>query len=124
VSLELKDKKRGIGFSFAWNGIMDAVRSERNFRIHLAFGLLAIFTGFLLRISRVEWALIVLVIGMVLVTELFNTAIEKVIDYLKPDIHPSAKFVKDVAAGTVLISAFAAVVIGCLIFIPRLGSIL
>jgi len=71
-----------------------------------------------------EWAAIILVIGFVLMAELFNSVIEKLIDYLKPEIHPAAKVIKDAAAGGVLIAAITAVIIGALIFIPKLIQLL
>lgn len=120
MNLELKDKKRKPGFSFAWNGIVVIIKTERNFQIHLFAALIVIAVGFVLHLSVLEWAVIVLVIGFVLVAELVNSAIEKMLDYIKPEIHPSAKIIKDVAAGAVLITAIIAVIIGLLIFIPKL----
>ncbi|MBR3121366.1 MAG: diacylglycerol kinase family protein [Oceanobacillus sp.] len=117
---ELKDKKRKIGFSYAWNGIKEIAQTERNFRIHLLATLLTITAGFLFKLTMVEWAIIVLTIGLVLMAEVTNTAIEKLIDYLRPEIHPAAKIIKDVAAGAVLIAAIIAAVIGLLIFLPKL----
>ncbi|RHW33157.1 diacylglycerol kinase family protein [Oceanobacillus profundus] len=117
---ELKDKKRKIGFNYAWNGIKEIAQTERNFRIHLLATLLTITAGFLFKLTMVEWAIIVLTIGLVLMAEVTNTAIEKLIDYLRPEIHPAAKIIKDVAAGAVLIAAIIAAVIGLLIFLPKL----
>lgn len=117
---ELKDKKRKIGFSYAWNGIKEIAQTERNFRIHLLATLLTITAGFLFKLTMVEWAIIVLTIGLVLMAEVTNTAIEKLIDYLRPEIHPAAKIIKDVAAGAVLIAAIITAVIGLLIFLPKL----
>jgi undecaprenol kinase len=124
VSSELKDKQRRIGFSYAWNGIKEISKTEYNFRIHLIAAVFAIVAGFIFRLSNVEWAIIVLVIGLVLMAELINSVIEKMIDYLKPEIHPSAKIIKDVAAGVVLITAIIALIVGLLIFLPKLDSIL
>ncbi|MFA1820445.1 diacylglycerol kinase family protein [Virgibacillus oceani] len=116
----MKDKNRAIGFSFAWNGLREAAKLEKNFRIHLIFTVIVIIAAFVLELSRLEWALIILVIGFVLVAELINTVIEKTIDYMKPEIHPTAKLIKDYAAGAVLITAITAVLIGVIIFIPKL----
>ena len=120
VSLELKDKKKAIGFSYAWNGMKHVLGTEKNFRIHLLAATLVIFFAFLFQLSQVEWGLIFLVIGFVLVSEMTNTAIEKLIDYLKPEIHPSAKIIKDIAAAAVLTSAIIAVIIGLIIFLPKI----
>jgi len=120
VSLELNGKKRSIGFHYAWNGILYIIKTERNFRIHLVCGFLAVAASVWLDLKIVEWALIVLVIGLVLLAELVNSAIEMIIDYLKPEIHPSAEKIKDAAAGAVLVAAIAAVVVGAIIFIPNI----
>lgn len=119
MSLELDDKNK-FGFSFAWNGIVEIVKTERNFQIHLIATLLVVASGFLVHLSLLEWVVIILVIGLVLVTELLNSAIEKTLDYIRPEIHPAAKIIKDVAAGAVLIAAISAVIIGLLIFIPKI----
>ncbi|MBP2078161.1 diacylglycerol kinase family protein [Oceanobacillus polygoni] len=116
----MKDKKRKIGFSYAWNGIKEIAKTERNFRIHLLATFLTVAAGFLFKLTMVEWAIIVLTIGLVLMVEVTNTAIEKLIDYLRPEIHPTAKIIKDVAAGAVLIAAIIAAIIGLLIFLPKL----
>jgi diacylglycerol kinase len=118
--LALKDKKNSIGFSFAWNGLREAAKLERNFRIHLIFAVCVIIAGILFQLTRLEWAIIILVIGFVLVMELMNSVIEKIIDYVKPEIHPTAKLIKDFAAGAVLVAAITAVLIGMIIFIPKM----
>ena len=116
----MSDKKKSIGFKHAWDGILVVLKSERNFRIHLLIGSIVLLLGCALNLSLGKWFAIILVIGLVLVAEMFNTAIERMLDYLNPSIHPSAKMIKDIAAGTVLISAMAAVIIGMIIFIPEL----
>ncbi|WP_084268736.1 diacylglycerol kinase family protein [Oceanobacillus damuensis] len=120
MSSELKDKRKGIGFSYAWNGIKEIAKTEHNFRIHLAATIATVLAGFVFRLSNVEWAIVTLAIGLVLMAEVTNSAIEKTIDYLKPEIHPSAKVIKDIAAGAVLISAVIAFIVGLLIFFPKL----
>lgn len=116
----MADKKKGIGFNHAWNGIKIAFKLERNFKIQIVIGLLVILAGTFFKLTTYEWINIILVIGFVLVAEMFNSAIEKLLDYLNPAIHPSAKVIKDLSAGAVLTSAFVAVVIGLTIFIPKL----
>lgn len=119
-SLVLKGKKHGIGFRHALDGILQVMKSERNFRIHLVFIGIVMVAGIVLSLNRLEWVTILVVIGLVLTAEMCNTAIEKIIDYVKPDIHPSAKAIKDIAAGSVLIAAFISVIVGFLIFLPKL----
>lgn len=88
----------------------------------IAFGV--ILAGLVFRLAIIKWLMIIFAIGLVLITEMLNTAIEKMLDYLKPDIHPSAKMIKDIAAGAVLVSAIIAAVIGLIVFIPEFDSLL
>src|SRR5699024_8868322 len=120
----LKDKKRWIGFSFAWNGLIEAVKSERNFQYHIVTAFIVIVFGIFFQISRLEWGIIILVIVLLLLSEMINSTVEKLIDYLKPDIHPTAKIITDIAAGSILISAIIAVIIRLIVFIPKLNAFL
>lgn len=122
--LALKDKNRKIGFSFAVKGIIAVLKTERNFRVHLMFLLVVAACGFFFKISSFEWIAVVIVSGMVFTSEMLNTTIEKTIDYLRPEHHPMAAFIKDAAAGAVLIGAITAVIIGIIIFLPKLLAIL
>lgn len=120
MSLVLKDKKRLIGFKFAWRGLVEVFKEERNFKVHVTITLLVIITGFCVKLSTLEWTIIFLVISHVLVAEVFNSVIERVIDYIKPDIHPLARSIKDIAAGSVLIATMFAIVIGAIILLPKI----
>ncbi|APC48227.1 diacylglycerol kinase [Virgibacillus halodenitrificans] len=122
MSLELKGK-RSVGFTFAWNGLKEVTRTERNFRIHLFITALVLTIGFLVELNWLEWCIVIFAIGFVLVTEVTNSAIEKMIDYLNPAIHPSAKIIKDMAAGAVLIAAIIAALIGLIIFLPKIYTL-
>lgn len=124
MNLDLKDKKNRIGFSHAWNGIIKTYQSELNFRIHIFAAIVVILFGILLRITSTEWVAIVFAIGFVLTAEMINSVVETMIDYIKPEYHPKAGYIKDAAAGAVLISAMVAVIIGCIIFIPRIYELL
>jgi undecaprenol kinase len=116
----LVDKKKSIGFQFAWNGLREVLKSEWNFRLHIVSMVVVIIAGLMFGITLVEWVSVVIVIGLVLTTEILNTAIEEVIDYIKPEIHPAAKKVKDIAAASVFVASMTALVVGLIIFIPRL----
>lgn len=116
----MNDNKRGIGLSFAINGLKNVFVNERNFKIHLLMGLIVMLISIYLKLSYIEWVMIILVIGLVLITEIINSAIEKLIDYVKPEIHPTAKVIKDTMAGAVLISAIVSILVGTMIFIPKL----
>lgn len=119
----MKGKKRGVGFKFAFDGVKDAFKSERNFKIHISVAVIVIVISLILKLNPMEWVSIILVIGFVLVSEMFNTSIELLLDYLNPEIHPSVKIIKDLSAGAVLIAAIIAVIIGILIFLPKFITI-
>jgi diacylglycerol kinase (ATP) len=106
---------------YAWMGVSYAFQTQRNFRIHVFVGSVAITLGLLLRLSVVEMAVIGLTVGVVLTMELLNTALEAVVDLtVKQTYHELAKIAKDCAAAAVLVSAFAALMVaGCLI-VPKL----
>src|SRR5688572_12272258 len=108
---------RSLGY--ALNGIRSSFISELNFRIHTIAALLAICSGALLCISSLEWILLSFCIAFVLVTEMLNTAIEKLCDVVHPGQHPGIKKVKDIAAGAVLVSAAFSVIAGLIIFVPK-----
>jgi diacylglycerol kinase len=116
----LKALVRSFGFALAGIGFL--LRTQRNARIHVVVGAAACGLGAWLRISRVEWAVIVFTIALVLILEGLNTAVEAAIDLASPQIHPLAKAGKDLAAGMVLIAAFASVAVGLLILGPPLWA--
>ncbi|TDB64153.1 diacylglycerol kinase family protein [Arundinibacter roseus] len=109
-------------FRYAFQGIISLFQVENNARIHFVAAILAIILGFFLHISSLEWALIVTQIALVVAAEAFNTALEKLADVVSPEYHPLIKSVKDLAAGAVLIMAISAVVVGLLIFFPKLAQ--
>lgn len=106
-------------FRFAGMGIYSLFRYENNARIHLIACLLVVIAGVFFKISTTEWCMITLAIGLVWSAEAINTAIEKLADVVSPGYHPAIKDVKDLAAAGVLILAIAAVVIGSIIFLPK-----
>jgi diacylglycerol kinase (ATP) len=108
------------GFGFAFNGIWHASATQLNFRVHLVAAIVALYAGYALHISSQEWLWIILCIGMVLIAELFNTAIEFLTDLVSPEYNKKAGLVKDLSAGAVLITAICALVIGIIIFAPKL----
>lgn len=116
--MALKDKKKGIGFKFAWNGLKETIRLERNFRIHLVFTCIVLIVSLVLSLKQWEWVAIIFAIALVLIAELMNTVIERIIDYVKPDIHPEAKIIKDVGAAIVLLAAILSIAIGLFVFVP------
>jgi diacylglycerol kinase len=104
----------------AWRGLGVFIRTTHNFWLHMFFAVLAIYLGFELGLSSIEWAIIVFAIGLVILSEAFNTAIEIDIDLTSPNYHPYARDIKDVAAGAVLISVIVAGITGLIIFLPKM----
>lgn len=114
-------KKRIKSFGYALSGIFELVKSEPNARIHLLATIVAGCAGFFLKISNAEWSVVVIVIALVWAAEAFNTAIEKLTDHQFPDHHETARIVKDVSAGAVLICSITALVCGLIIFLPKIA---
>lgn len=104
----------------ALDGIQYTVDHERNFKIEILFALAVSFLSFFLKISMMEWCILVLVIGMVIALEMVNTALERCVDLVTKDYKELAKNAKDVAAGAVLVMSMFSVVIGILIFLPKI----
>jgi len=101
----------------AWTGIRRAVRTERNLRFHLCIANLICVFAWYFGISRAEWGLLFLAIAFMLVTELFNTALEQAADAATEQYSDHVKMAKDVAAGGVLTAAAAALIVGCILFL-------
>jgi len=110
---------RAKSFTHAFRGIGILIKSTHNFWIHIFFVIIVVFFGFTLRVSHIEWILLIFAMGFVMVSEAFNTAIEIDIDLTSPNYHPYARDTKDVAAGAVLISAITVIIIGLIIFLPK-----
>ncbi|HQB37596.1 MAG TPA: diacylglycerol kinase family protein [Bacteroidales bacterium] len=117
-------KTRGESFRHAFSGLAAIARTEPNLKIHLGIFILVVIAGFVLNISLCSWMAILLVSGMVLTAECFNTAVEQLSDTLKPDYDPGIKKVKDIAAAGVLVSAIISVAVGLLVFIPEILQLL
>ncbi len=107
-------------FGHAFNGLWCVVKEEHNMHVHLVATIFIVILGSLCGLSIIEWCLIAFAIGMVLMAETFNTSIEVLVDLVSPDYHPLAGKAKDIAAGAVVIACVVAVVIGALIFMPKL----
>ncbi|CAM3193779.1 diacylglycerol kinase family protein [Lactococcus laudensis] len=124
---EKKWKNRTVyaSLEFALTGIITAFREERNLRKHAVSASLAIIFGFVFMISRIEWLFLLLAIFLVIFGEIINSAIENVVD-LASDYHFSmlAKNAKDMAAGAVLFISLYAVIVGMMIFLPKIWSLI
>lgn len=111
-------------FGYAFEGIFCGIRKERNMKIHCIAAICVVIAGVIFKISRIEWCLCLILFGMILSLELVNTAMEAVVDLVTEEYRPLAKLAKDTAAGAVLIAAIMAVLVGILIFLPKLSVIL
>ena len=113
-------RKRILSFKYALDGIIYLIKSQHNAWIHLFAAIAVIISGLYFSISKTEWVLLTLTIGVVFTAEAFNTAIEMIMDKISPDYDKTAGRIKDIAAGAVLIAAIAAVIVGGLVFIPKI----
>ena len=102
--------------SYAIKGIREALSGQRHLRFHVGAALVVVAAGIGFDISAGEWGLLIFAIGLVLVAELLNSAIESLVDLIEPKQHPLAGKAKDIAAGAVLIAAIAAALIGLFVF--------
>ena len=117
--VKVKSKKIVNSFKYAAEGILKSFKTERNMKIHFLIMILVIILGIVLKIDKHEWIICVLCFAIVIGGELFNTAIETIVDMVMPYKNEKAKIAKDVAAGAVLVLAIGAAVCGLIIFVPK-----
>lgn len=110
-------------FGYAWNGLREAIRDERNLKVQLAAAAVVIALGFYFHVTATEWCILILCIGIVLGFELLNTALENLVDLVHPERHPLAGKVKDIAAASVLIVSLTSLIISLIIFWKHLLAI-
>lgn len=113
-------RKRIQSFGFALSGLKTMICEEHNSRIHLLAAIGAVLIGFFLKISRIEWIAVVFAIGFVFALEIINTAIEHIADFVSPEKHEMIKKIKDLSAAAVLVSAITALIIGLIVFLPKI----
>jgi len=119
----MKNGNLTSSFKNAINGLFYVIKSERNMKIHVIAAFLAISAGVILDLSPEEFLLVCFAVCMVIVSEIFNTAIELIVDVIVDIYHPKAKIIKDIAAGGVLVSAIFAVVVGYVVFYDKLTAL-
>ena len=117
-------KKIVNSFKYAIEGFGTSLKTEKNMKIHIIIMLLVIAMGFFLKISVLEWIICVILFSIVIAGELFNTAIEKVVDIVMPEKNEKAKMAKDISASGVLVLAIGSAIIGLIIFIPKIICII
>lgn len=116
-------KSRIGSFRFALNGLKSLLKYEHNSRIHLMAAIMAIIVGIVLRLNLSEWSLLIVVIGLVFITELMNSSLESLADRIDPEWNEQIRKSKDYVAAAVLVSVVIAIAAGCIIFIPKILSL-
>ncbi len=108
----------------SWNGLKVAYKNEQSMYIHLTATVLLLLFSFFLKISMIQWLIVIGIIGLTLVVELLNTAIESTVDLVTKDFHPLAKIAKDTASAAEFILTISAFIISLMIFIPKIMDLL
>lgn len=111
---------RRPAFEHAFHGLIHVLLTQHNARIHLAMTIMVVISGFLLKLNGFEWAVVIIAIGLVWVTEIINTALEALVDLVTQQYHPLAKIAKDTSAAAVLFASLIAVLLGLVVFTPHL----
>lgn len=107
-------------FIYAFRGLQTVFSEEQNIRIQVMLGIVGLAIGFFLKISRLEWCLLIIVLALVVMMEIINSAVERVADVLKPRIDNYVKEIKDITAAAVMLSSILAIAVGVIIFYPYL----
>lgn len=120
----MKHPQDPIGVREAIWGLIYTIRTQSNFRIHIIIAIAAIVLASFFNVTYTEWLAIIVMIAMVLVAEMTNTALEATVDLTVSDLNPIAKIVKDTAAGAVLLASLFALIVGLIIFLPYFQALL
>ncbi|MCD7971676.1 MAG: diacylglycerol kinase family protein [Candidatus Azobacteroides sp.] len=110
-------------FRYAFNGLKILLKNEHNARIHLFIGIAIVLLGIFLKVSSIEWMIFVFLIGIVFMAEIFNTIIEYLIDYISPTYRNQIKKIKDLGAAAVFVIAISAIILGLIIFLPKIWAL-
>ncbi|MBK9270738.1 MAG: diacylglycerol kinase family protein [Saprospiraceae bacterium] len=113
-------KKFFSSVKYAFSGLVQALHSEQNTRIHLLASALVIVASWYFELSKIEWCIVIFCIGLVWSAEIFNTAIEKLSDVVSQDYHPKIKVVKDLSAAAVFIASLTTLMVGSIIFYQKI----
>ncbi|CAM1369110.1 Diacylglycerol kinase [Tenacibaculum litopenaei] len=114
----IKGRLRSV--KFALKGMWLLITTEDSIKVQTSIALIVTAMGFYFEISSIEWMLQLLIIGLVLVAEAMNTAIEKVADFIHPDYHEKIGFIKDIAAGAPAFAALVSIIIASIIYVPKI----
>jgi diacylglycerol kinase (ATP) len=106
--------------TYAFKGAIKLITTEHSVMVQFSLGIIMAIAGFYFEITRTEWLFQVLAIGLVMSVEGLNTAVEKIADFVHPNYHERIGFIKDIAAGAVFFAAITAIIIGLIIYMPRI----
>ncbi|MFH1662095.1 MAG: diacylglycerol kinase family protein [Candidatus Falkowbacteria bacterium] len=120
----IKIKRLIKSFGYAFKGLIKTIREEQNLQIQFIIAFLILLLAYFFKINRIEWCLVILVIGLVILAEVINSAAERITDVLKPRINTYVKEIKDIMAAAVMIASFVAIVVGVVIFYPYFLNLL
>lgn len=125
MNLKSKDKRTFKGsVKNCLDGISYVTKSEKNFKREIALGIIALILSYILKIDKIEFIIVLTMICLVLTTEIINTAIERAVDLVTKEYHELARIAKDVSAGSVLVTSIFSLIIGIIIFIPKIITLL
>ena len=125
MTLKSKDKRKFSGsIKNCLEGINFVITNESNFKKEIVIGIIALLLSYILKISRIEFIIILIMIALVLTSEIINTSIEKVVDLYTKDYNNLAKIAKDVSAGSVLVMSIFSLLVGIIIFLPKIINVL
>lgn len=125
MNLKSKDKRKfSSSIKYCLEGINFVITNESNFKKEIVIGIIALLLSYILKISRIEFIIILIMIALVLTSEIINTSIEKVVDLYTKDYDNLAKIAKDVSAGSVLVMSIFSLLVGVIIFLPKIINVL
>lgn len=125
MNLKSKDKRKfSSSIKYCLEGINFVITNESNFKKEIVIGIIALLLSYILKISRIEFIIILIMITLVLTSEIINTSIEKVVDLYTKDYNNLAKIAKDVSAGSVLVMSIFSLLVGVIIFLPKIINVL
>lgn len=107
-------------FKYAFSGLNEALKSEKNLKIHFLASILVLSLAIFLKFSFLEFSVLILTIFLVIILELINTVVEKLSDIIHPDFSEKIRIIKDISASVVLLGAVASITIGAFLFLPKL----
>ncbi|MCX7549855.1 diacylglycerol kinase [Xanthomarina sp. F2636L] len=112
------NRLKSVGYAF--KGAWLLIKTEPSIKVQAFIGIIMTFAGLLVGLSATEWILQTLTIGLIIALESLNTAIEEIADFIHPEFHPKIGLIKDFAAGAVFIFAITAIIVGCIIYFPKI----